>query len=332
LVFYDDAWRRVRANLKYHRGLEDELLWHKVYEEYINSLPLAELRASRDELIERHLRIVGPIAGKIAWKRTPHSFGIWARESDPSESHVSMVHELTAMGNFVLFVAADRYNPYSGYAFSTYANYWIKKFVKLHLDEIISIVPRTGYKDDGRVSVMDRVNAALERRRLYRGKAAGGMAMFDQSITIAGPNPGDKEIETVGTDGPTLNPGFDYLQRRVSFNLYPWIDMGTRSTPRFALLGHAGGRASAEPPRNYTYKFDAADEIELRAPPIGHTGPSMVVPIPQHRIYDSADERRARAIKEASLQTRINPKGGKTWRKPTIRIHPYPKVMAMAAA
>jgi len=136
-------------------------------------------------------------------------------------------------------------------------------------------VPRTGQKDGGpRVSVMDRVDAALDRRRLYRGKAAGGMAIFDQSITIPGPNPGDKEIETVGTDGQTLNPGFDYLQRRVSFNVYPWIDMGAYNTPRFALPGHAGGRASAEPPRDYTYKFDAADEIKLRSR-FGHTGPSM---------------------------------------------------------
>jgi DNA-directed RNA polymerase sigma subunit (sigma70/sigma32) len=125
MLFYDDAWRKVRANHKY-RALADELLWHMVYDEYINSLPPAEPGANRDELIERHLRIVGPIAGKIAWRRTPHSFGIWAKECAPHLSHVGLVHELTAMGNLALFVAADRYHPKKG-AFSTYANHWIKK-------------------------------------------------------------------------------------------------------------------------------------------------------------------------------------------------------------
>jgi hypothetical protein len=232
-------------------------------------------------------------------------------------SHVGLVYELTAMGNLALFVAADRYDRKKG-AFSTYANHWIKKLVRLYLEELVSIVPRNGRR------AMDIFDAAIERRRLYRGKAAGGMAMFDQSITIPGPNPGDKEIETVGTDGATLNPGFDYLQRRVSFNLYPWIDMGTRSTPRLALPGHPGGRPSADPPRDYSYKFDAADEIELRAPPIGHTGPSMAY----NGIYRGDNGPNV----EAGLQTHINPfNGGKTWRKPTIRIHTYPKVMAMAA-
>jgi hypothetical protein len=173
------------------------------------------------------------------------------------------------------------------------------------------------------------------------------MAVFDQSITIPGPNPGDKEIETVGTDG--LNPGMEYLQRRVSFELYPWIDMGAYFTPRFAL---PGGKASADPPRDYSYKFDAADEIELPAKPvpIEHTGPSMVLSIPaedndnliamlegrklrgipRHNIERL--QRQCRAIREASLQTHINPNGGKKWRNPTIRIHTYPKGMAFAIA
>jgi len=83
---YDAAWRRLRAKGKHH-----DLLWHNVYDEYINSLPLAELGASRDELIEKHLRIVGPIAGQIAWRRSPHSFGIWAKECQPNLSHVGLV-------------------------------------------------------------------------------------------------------------------------------------------------------------------------------------------------------------------------------------------------
>jgi DNA-directed RNA polymerase, sigma subunit (sigma70/sigma32) len=362
---YDAAWRKVRAKRN---------LWHKVYDEYINSLPPG---AGRGELIEKHLRIVGPIAGQIAWRRTPHSFGIWAKECQPNLSHVGLVHELTAMGNLVLFIAADRYDPESGWAFSTYANFWIKKLVRLYLEELICIVPRTGHmgvEEEGtnaegekwvvykpRRSVMDHVDAALDRRRLFRGKAAGGMAIFDQSLTIPGPNPGDKEIETVGTDGPTLNPGMDYLQRRVSFRLYPWTDMGANFTPRFELKGHPGGRASADPPRDYTYKFDATDEIKLKSVPFEHTGPSMVPSsilaedndnltamlegrklsgIPRHKIFEKDDyspyerlERQCRAIREASLQTHINPNGGnKQWRKPTIGILTYPRGTAFAIA
>lgn len=196
---YVDAWRRVRAEHK-QRPLADDLLWHKVYDEYINSLPLAELGASRDELIEKHLRIVGPIAGQIAWRRTPHSFGIWAKECQPNLSHVGLVHELTAMGNLVLFIAADRYNPETG-AFSTYANYWIKKFVRLYLEELVSVVP----PGDPDRRVMDIFDAAIARRRLYRGKAKGGVAIFDASITIPGPEPDDKEIETAGSDGTRLS-------------------------------------------------------------------------------------------------------------------------------
>jgi hypothetical protein len=140
-----------------------------------------------------------------------------------------------------LFIAADRYDRKSGLAFSTYANYWIKKFVRLYLEELIGVVPRTGdmgieeqgvgpcgrwVVDKPRRSVMDLLNAALEQRRLYRGKAAGGMAMFDGPITIPGPNFGDKEIEVVGTDGQTNPERLDYLQRRVGKKDYPWIDVG----------------------------------------------------------------------------------------------------------
>ena len=268
---YDAAWRMVRSKRKY-LPLEDELLWHKVFETYINSLPPVPPGASRDELIEHHLRVVGDIAGQIAWKRCPKSFGIWSKEAQPSLSHVGLVYELSAFATLAMFIAADRYSGKG--AFSTYANFWIRKYVRLFLEEIIDIVPRTGHMGDDkpRRSVMDLLDAALEQCRLYRGKAAGGMAVFDGSLTIEGPNPGDKEIETVGTDGPTLNPGMDYLQRQVTFQTYPWIDIGSGFIPRLEL---PGGKASAELPREYEYEPNALDDIALPSKPVPfeHTGP-----------------------------------------------------------
>ena len=217
---YRAAWARVRSKRKYP-DLTDELLWLEVYKQYINSLPPVELGATRDELIQQHLGILRPIAGRIAWRRCPKSCGIWSKEAAPHLSHVGLVHELAAFGVFGLLIAADRYKPDSGWAFSTYANFWIKKFIRLYLDEIIGIVPRTGhmgpdpssfcFNEDGelcwvdfpRRSVMDLVDAALERRKVCRGKASGEMPIFDSGLTISGPNPGDKEIEIVGPDGPT---------------------------------------------------------------------------------------------------------------------------------
>jgi hypothetical protein len=268
---YVEAWQRVRAKRKY-KPLTDELLWHKVYEGYVNSLPHAEPGAARDELIERHLRILGPIAGHIAWKRCPKSFGMWSKECQPNLSHVGLVYELAAFDVFGLFIAADRYRPESGRAFATYANFWVKKFIKLYLEEILGVVPRSGLKIDDvneyRVSVLDLVDAALAGHRLYRGMAADGMALFDSGLTIPGPNPGDKEIEVVGSDGPTDPTRLDYLQRHVGKNLYPWRDVGTHLVPRLELPGHAGGRAHEGPPRDDIYEFEAANDIELPPTPV----------------------------------------------------------------
>jgi hypothetical protein len=165
------------------------------------------------------------------------------------QPHVSLIHELAAVGVFGLLIAADRYKPSMKRAFSTYANPWVKKFIRLYLEEIIGNVPRAGDMGDDvpRRSVMDQVDAALSRIRLYRGKAAGGPALFDCSITIPGPNPGDKEIEIVGPDGETISERLDYLQRHVSMRLYPWNDIGSGFKPRLELPGHPGGRASDAP-------------------------------------------------------------------------------------
>jgi hypothetical protein len=142
---------------------------------------------------------------------------------------------------------------------------------------------------------MDLLDAALEQRPVYRGKAAGGMALFDGPITIPGPNPGDKEIEVVGTDGQTNPERLDYLQRRVGNKDFPWNDMGSlysellrlnvtparfeqvmqarrhfgiRQEPRMPSLhipGHPGGRASDEPA-----------SYELERPEFIDPGPNIV--------------------------------------------------------
>jgi hypothetical protein len=267
---YDEAWRRVRAKHK-HSPLTDESLWHKVYETYIASLPPVKPGASRDELIVHHLRIVGDIAGQIAWKRCPKSFGIWRNEAAPHLSLVGLVYELSAIGTLAMFIAADRYSGKG--AFSTYANFWIRKYVQLYLEEIIGVVPRTGHmgiEEQGvgecgpwvvykpRRSVMELMYAALAGHRNYRGKAAGGMAVFDTGLT----NPGDKEIEVVGSDGQTNPERLDYLQRHVGLKDYPWIDMGTHFVPRLELKGHAGGRASAAPAGDDSYELEPPEFIE----------------------------------------------------------------------
>jgi hypothetical protein len=88
--------------------------------------------------------------------------------------------------------------------------------IQLYGEEIVSVVPRAGDKLDlGRVSVMDRIDAALEGRRLYRGKAAAGMAVFDAGFFLDGieTEVGSKlpNFEYLSTEGPTR----EYLQRHV---------------------------------------------------------------------------------------------------------------------
>jgi hypothetical protein len=264
-------------------------------------------------LIERHLPIVGNIAGQIAWKRCPKSFGIWAKEASPHLSHVALVHELAAIGNMAMFIAEQRYDPKTGYAFSTYANPWIKKFIRLYLEELLGVVPRTGHMGieaqgvgpcgpwvvyKPRRSVMDLLDAAIDGRRLYRGKAAGGMAVFDSGLTIPGPNPGDKEIELVSTEGPTDATRLDYLQRRVGKLDFPWTDMGALFTPRLWLLGHTntGGRAYDGPPKEEAYEIESEPMAE------SDPGPSI---LPAEICYLNA--------KPSSSRYRVP-----RWRKPII--------------
>jgi hypothetical protein len=115
------------------------------------------------------------------------------------------------------------------------------ELIQLFCEEIVSVIPRTGHmgvEEQGvgpcgewvvykpRRSVMDRIDAALAGVKLYRGKAAGGMAVFDAGFFLDGKETDGHgklpDFEYLGTEGPTRK----YLQRRVTQKLYPWEDLG----------------------------------------------------------------------------------------------------------
>jgi hypothetical protein len=92
---------------------------------------------------------------------------------------------------------------------------------------------------------MDLVEAALAGVRSVRGKAGGGMAIFDVGFEIGGiETDGDGKLpdfEYLSTEGPTR----EYLQRRVTQKLFPWKDLGEHwrhDDKTFAFLQHAGGK------------------------------------------------------------------------------------------
>ncbi len=169
-------------------------------------------------------------------------------------------------------MAADRFNLKRGYRFSTFASDWIRKYVQLYSEEIVSIIPRSGdmgieeqgyvidWSDpDGnwftvdvtkrhkgarhwivykpRRSVMDRIDAALVGMRLYRGKAAAGMAVFDAGLFLDGIETEDDgkrpDFEYLSTEGPTR----EYLQRHVGEGgaRFKWKDEGSYQIHRYSL-------------------------------------------------------------------------------------------------
>jgi Sigma-70 region 2 len=257
-AIYRQAWLKARAIRRRHKPLSDEFLWHDVYNFYAENLPRltpeAELdivrawqvtgdELARARLLEAFYYIVRPIAGQIATKRFPPPLKMTRVAFDGQRVRI---HELASVGIFGLFVAANRFDLGSGHRFSTYANTWVRKYIQLYCEETVSTVPRTGHMgpdpscpglDLPRRSVMDIVEAALDGRRLYRGKAAGGMAVFDAGLLIDGTETeGGKfpDFEYLSTEGPTR----EYLQRRVGVGgarfvwpkvvsrdvMTPWID------------------------------------------------------------------------------------------------------------
>jgi hypothetical protein len=219
-------------------------------------------------LLEHFYYNIRPIAGEHATKRFPPGLWPSQRSIPKAakhayDGHCDRIHELASVGIFGLFVAADRFNLKSGYRFSTYASDWIGKYVQLFAEELVGIVPRSGdmgieeqgyvidWSDpDGnwftvdvtkrhkgarhwvvykpRRSVMDRIDAALVGERLYRGKAAGGMAVFDAGLFLDGieteADGKRPDFEYLSTEGPTRK----YLQRHVGEGgaRFKWEDHG----------------------------------------------------------------------------------------------------------
>jgi hypothetical protein len=350
---YRKAWLKARAKRPGHRALSDEFLWHDVYDLYAEKLPRLTADAEsviirlwqehgsedhRAKLLEAFYYIVRPIAGQIATKRFPPPLKMTRVAYDGQRDRI---HELASVGTLGLFVAANRFNPALGYRFSTNANRWVRKYIQLYCEEIVGVVPRTGHRgpdpncpglDLPRLSVMDRIEAAIEGRRLYRGKAAGGMAVFDAGFFIDGietPEGGKlPNFEYLSTEGPTR----EYLQRRVGVGgarfvwpkqvsrevIAPWVP-ADRPTDLIELPRKPVERKFAFSPVITGDGITAHGGGEL----LFLYGPRMVV-LPTTDIYDKdAFERRRRET----------PRGGRfnsrdkfgevtTWPKPEPQLTP----------
>jgi len=250
-------------------------LWHDAYNFYAENLPrlspAAELEIvrlwqdhgdepARPRLLEAFYYIVRPIAGEIATKRFPPA--LFPSQKVPGKRNIAKdaydgqrdrIQELASVGICGLLVAANRFDPSLGYRFSTHANDWVDKYIRLYCEEIVGVVPRTGHmgiEEQGinsegepwivykpRRSVMDLIEAALDGRRLYRGKAAGGMAVFDAGLLIDGKEAEDgstlPDFEYLSSEGPTR----EYLQRRVGVGgaRFIWKDQGSDAGPRIYM-------------------------------------------------------------------------------------------------
>ena len=222
-ALYDAAWRKARSLLPGHRPLSDPFLWHLVYRLYVEHLP----KLCRDDLIESHLRIVGPIAGQIARRRFPATFGM-VDNPHAKDGHEDLIHELIATGNLGLFEAVEHFDPGLG-AFSTIANFWIRKFIH-EGDRAHGIFGREGLVTPCR----------LPRRHV---------ATFPVGLTVSSsenrPDDGSDEFDLLDSDGRTSRK---YLQRHIGNGgaRFLWRDEGSHAVPRLKLPGHPNGKASDE--------------------------------------------------------------------------------------
>lgn len=115
-------------------------------------------KSALDHLITANLRLVISIAKRYASKRVP-------------------IMDLVGPGNAGLMRAAKKFEAQRGYTFGTYATYWIRQFIKLHIARMSAAVPLSYYERervvwfynacqahnlDPRKDTEERVAAALE--------------------------------------------------------------------------------------------------------------------------------------------------------------------------
>jgi RNA polymerase sigma factor (sigma-70 family) len=244
---YDAVWRVVRQGIRGYRPLSHEFLWHQVYRLYVEELPkpVAAFQAAigrcgcefcRNVLIECHLRIVGPIAGQIARRRFPSTFGS-VPNSHARDGHADLVHELIATGNLGLFEAVDHFKPEAG-RLSTIANFWIRKRI-YEGDRARGIFGREGL-----------VTPCYLPKRHLATFSVGLTGTKSANCPDANPDDDDDddddEFDLLDSDGRTSRK---YLQRCPVGNggaRFLWRDEGTYAVPRLKLPGHPGGEASRE--------------------------------------------------------------------------------------
>ena len=215
---YDAAWQRLRKSRPGHKALSDNFLWHDFYEQYVNALPLG------GPLVEAHLRIVLKIAGQIAHRRFPTKFGANQAARDGQND---IIHELAATGVLGLIEAVEHWDPEKG-AFSTIANYWIRKRI------------REGY-GRGIFGIGGFVQPLYRPKRHVPTFAVG--LVITKSVNKDQED--EHEIDFLDADGRTSR---EYLQRHVGEGgaRFLWRDEGAYATPRLKLPGHINGRASEE--------------------------------------------------------------------------------------
>ena len=239
-ALYDALWRRIRELKPGHRALSDPFLWHPIYRSYVEGLPKLDAVTEADPgsggaefhrniLIESCLRIVGPIAGQIAKRRFPATFGPNPHASD---GHADLVHELIATGNLGLFEAANHFKPDAG-RFSTIANFWIRKFINAG-DRAHDIFGREG--------LVTPVKLPKQHLATF---PVGLTGTKSSNRPDANPDSDSDEFDLLDSDGRTSRK---YLQRHIGEwgARFLWRDEGSRADPRIKLPGHPGGKASEE--------------------------------------------------------------------------------------
>ncbi len=171
---------------------------------------------------------MGPIAGKIAHRRFPQTFGAvpnpYARDG-----HADIVHELIGLGNLGLLATPEHFKPELG-AFNTIANYWIRKFIR-----------EGDYAHD-----IFGIEGLVSPTYLPKRQVATFTVGLTATKSVSGGDDGDDdEFDFLDSEGRTSRK---YLQRHIGEGgaRFLWRDEGTYANPRLKLPGSPNGKASDE--------------------------------------------------------------------------------------